>query len=302
MLLAVANLGTHASLLPSDFPSAWLTHSVSDAQVRNARHAYYAMVSYIDDKVGRIMKTLGETGLDRNTVVVFAVDHGEMLGERGMWYKQTFYEWSSRVPLIFSQPGRFAPRRVAAHVSLVDLLPTFVDLATGGKPFEPVDPIDGASLLPLLDGVEDGAARVVISEYSSEGVCAASRMVREGAWKYVYTRGLPPMLFNLDRDPDELDDLAGKAASADILQRLHARAIEHWDPEEVHARILASQKRRLFLAEVAASSDLYSNWAYQPFADASKRYIRCAGSAGPTNAKSKARFPYVAPVPPDRKK
>jgi len=276
-------------------------HSVSDVQVRNARHAYYAMVSYIDDKVGRIMKTLDQTGLARDTVVVFAVDHGEMLGERGMWYKQTFFEWSSRVPLIVSQPGRFAARRVAAHVSLVDLLPTFVDLATGGKPFEPVDPIDGASLVPLLDGVLDGSARVVISEYSSEGVCAASRMVREGAWKYVYTRGLPPMLFNLLADPDELDDLAGQPAHAALERRLHARAIDRWDPEEVHARILESQKRRLFLAEVAASSDLYSNWAYQPFVDASKRYIRGAGSAGPTNAKSKARFPHVAPVPPDRK-
>lgn len=276
-------------------------HIVTDAHVRNARHAYYAMVSYVDDKIGRIMRTLRETGLADDTVVVFASDHGEMLGERGMWFKQTFYEWSSRVPLIVSQPGRFAPRRVASHVSLVDLLPTFLDLAADGKPCEAVDPLDGASLVPLMLGAGKDGVRTVVSEYSSEGVCAASRMVREGAYKYIYTHGLPPMLFNLVTDSDELDNLAGKALHANAERRLHAKAIERWDPEEVHARILASQKRRLLLADVARSSNLYPNWAYQPFVDASKRYIRGSGSAGPTNAKSKARFPYVAPVSPDRK-
>ena len=276
-------------------------HTVTEEHLRTVRHAYYAMTSYVDDKVGRIMKVLEETGLADDTVVIFGVDHGEMMGERGMWFKQTFYEWSARVPLIVSHPKRFAPRRVAAHVSLVDLLPTFMDFALGGRPFEPVDPIDGRSLVPLMDGTEPDGGRTAISEYSSEGVCAASRMVREGPWKYVYTRGLPPMLFNLDADPDELDDLASRPEHADAEARLHAKAIAGWDPEAIHARILASQKRRLFLAGVANSSEAYPNWAYQPFSDASKRYIRGSGSAGPTNAKSKARFPYVPPAPPDRK-
>lgn len=276
-------------------------HDMTEARIRTARHAYYAMVSYIDDKVGRILQTLEECGLTDDTLVVFGVDHGEMLGERGMWYKQSFYEWSVRVPLIVSMPQRYAPRRVAAHVSLVDLLPTFLDVATGGNPPEPVDPLDGKSLVPLLSGKDTGADRSVISEYSSEGVSAASRMLREGPYKYVYTRGLAPMLFDLVADPDELNDLAGSPALAATQARLHARLIEGWDPETVHARILASQKRRMFLAEVGRSSGLYPNWAYQPFVDESKRYIRGSGGAGPTNAKSKARFPYLKPVEPDRK-
>jgi choline-sulfatase len=276
-------------------------HTITDAHVRNARHAYYAMTSYVDDKVGHLLQVLRDTGLAHNTVVVFAVDHGEMLGERGMWYKQSFYEWSSRVPLIVSQPGAISPHRVAAHVSLVDLLPTFMDLATGGNPLEAIDPLDGASLMPLVRGTDTGAGRVVVSEYSSEGVCAASRMVRDGVHKYVYTRGLKPMLFDLATDPDELRDLAGTPAVADVERRLHARALQGWDPEAIHARILESQKRRLFLAQSTALSPGYPNWAYQPFVDESRRFIRGAGSAGPTNAKSKARFPYVAPVPPDRK-
>lgn len=276
-------------------------YTVSAGDARKARRAYYGMVSYVDEKIGSVLRALEETGLADNTLVVFAADHGEMLGERGMWFKQTFYEWSARVPLIVSQPGSYAPRRVAANVSLVDLLPTLLDVAWDGKPPAPMDRLDGRSLVPLLTGKDTGADRGVISEYSSEGVCAASRMLREGHYKYVYTRGLAPMMFDLASDPGELKDLAGAPEMAEVRQRMHARLIEGWDPEEIHERILASQKRRLFLAEVAGSSSRYSNWAYQPFVDESKRYVRGAGGAGPTNAKAKARFPYVEPAEPDSK-
>jgi len=272
-------------------------YTVTDAHVRNARHAYYGMVSYIDDKVGRILLTLEQCGLAADTLVAFAVDHGEMLGERGMWFKQTFYEWSARVPLMIAAPG-IAPRRVGAHVSLVDLLPTFLDLATGGRPPEPVDPLDGATLVPLMTGDERGEERIVLSEYSSEGVCAASRMVRAGRYKYVYTRGLMPMLFDLERDPDELRNLAGMPEAHAIEERMRAQGLAGWDPDEVHQRILASQKRRLFLAEVAQRSGRYPNWAYQPFVDESKRFVRGAGGAGPTTVKGKARFPFVEPAQP----
>lgn len=273
-------------------------YTVSQDQVQRARRAYYGMVSYVDEKIGRVLDVLHETGLADDTVVVFCGDHGEMLGERGMWFKQCFFEWSARVPLMVSWPKRFAPRRVAAHVSLVDLLPTFLALAEA--PAEPVDALDGTSLLPLLEGASDGAERSVVAEYSSEGVCAASRMLREGRWKYIFTHGLPPMLFDLQADPDELDNLARRPDHAADEARLHARLMRDWDPEAVHARILASQRRRLFLAEVAASSPKYSNWAYQPFVDESQRFIRGAGSAGPTSVKSRARLPYVEPAQPDR--
>jgi choline-sulfatase len=273
---------------------------VTAEHVRRARHAYFGMVSYVDEKIGRVLAALEETGLADDTLVVFAGDHGEMLGERGMWFKQCFFEWSVRVPLMVSLPRRFAPARVAAHVSLVDLLPTFMELALGGAPFEPVDPIDGASLMPLLARREDGADRIVVSEYSSEGVCAASRMVRSGHHKYIFTRGLPPMLFDLRADPDELVNLAGRPDLASLQARLHARAVQRWDPDEMHERILASQRRRLFIDAVHGSSPRYSNWAFQPFTDESKRFIRGSGSAGPTSVKARARFPFVAPVAPDR--
>jgi choline-sulfatase len=282
------------------FAHAQNLYTVTDAHVRNARHAYYGMVSYIDDKVGRILKALDECSLARDTVVVFAVDHGEMLGERGMWFKQTFYEWSARVPLLISWPAEIAPTRVAAPVSLVDLLPTFLDIATGGKPPDTIDSLDGATLLPLMTRHERDGDRTVISEYSSEGVTAASRMVRQGRYKYVYTHGLKPMLFDLQRDLDELNDLAGRPEVRSIEERLHARLVQDWEPEEVHRRILQSQKQRLFLADVAQRSGRYSNWAYQPYVDESKRFIRGAGGAGPTAVKARARFPFVEPAQPDR--
>ena len=273
-------------------------YDVTEEHVRNARHAYYGMVSYIDDKVGRILKVLEDCGLAKDTVVVFAVDHGEMLGERGMWFKQTFFEWSARVPLMIAAPG-IAPRRSAAHVSLVDLLPTFLDLAGNDAAMEPAQPLHGRSLVPLMTGADEGGDRLVISEYSSEGVRAASRMVRRGKYKYVYTRGLAPMLFDLEADPLELRDLAGAAHLAPIEAELQSLALKDWDPERVHAEILASQKRRRFLADVAERSGRYPNWAFQPYVDESKRYIRGSGGAGPTAVKGRARLPFVEPAKPD---
>lgn len=277
-------------------------YTVTPEHVKQARHAYYGMVSYVDEKIGRVLDTLRETGLDQNTIVVFCGDHGEMLGERGMWFKQSFYEWSVRVPMMVSFPQRFEPQRVSAPVSLVDLLPTMMDWALPEKPFEPVDALHGQSLQPLLLGQEKGDDRMAISEYSSEGVCAASRMLRQGDFKYIYTYGLPPMLFNLANDPDELHDLANQPEWVHVQQTMHAILVQDWEPAQVHARILASQRRRLFLHQVRSSSQLENNWAFQPFTDESKRFIRGSGGAGPTSVKARARFPFVSPIAPDRKK
>ena len=275
-------------------------HKMTDERIRNARHAYYGMISYVDEKVGSIVNTLKEVGLDQDTLIVLAGDHGEMLGERGMWYKQTFFENSVRVPLIISMPSHFKHHRVSTHVSLVDLLPTFIDIANPDGNAKIIDDLDGKSLIPLLDKSNQNDERIVISEYSSEGVCAASRMVRKGKYKYIYTYGLPPMLFNLEADPSELFNLAGNHDYEKVESDLYQIAIHHWDPKSVHDAILASQKRRLFISRLPESLDPIPNWAYQPFIDESKHYIRGSGVAGPTGTKSKARFPYVKPVEPDQ--
>jgi choline-sulfatase len=106
----------------------------TESQVRAARRAYYGAVSYIDDQIGSLVATLKQAALDANTVIVVLADHGDMLGERGLWYKMNFYEPAARVPLIVHAPGRFAARHVAAPASLLDLLPTLATLAYNGAP------------------------------------------------------------------------------------------------------------------------------------------------------------------------
>ena len=117
--------------------------------MRDARHAYYGAIAYIDDQLGRLMAALRSAGLAEDTIVVLTSDHGEMLGERGLWYKMSFFEGASRVPLVIASPGRFAPRRVGASVSLVDLMPTLVDIS-GGSAQSLGIAIDGRSLAPHL--------------------------------------------------------------------------------------------------------------------------------------------------------
>ena len=129
---------------------------ITEADVRRARHAYYGEIAYVDDQVGRLLATLERFGLRQDTVVLFTADHGEMLGERGLWYKMHFFEWALRVPLIVSAPGRFAAGRVATPVSLVDVMPTLLELAGGQG--EAVLAGDGRSLVPAAAGRRAGAA------------------------------------------------------------------------------------------------------------------------------------------------
>ncbi len=284
-------------LAQRDIHSQWLHLShgadhqpITEDQLRNARHAYYGMISYVDDKVGRLLATLEQCGMRDNTVVVFTSDHGEMLGERGMWYKQSFFEQSVRVPLIVAAPGGRDGRRVVAPVSLVDLLPTLAELA-GVEP-DWADPIDGNSFAPLMEWSGDAAERQVIAEYTDMGVIAPARMIRRGDFKYIYTHGHPAQLYDLGKDPHELHDLAGQAEWNSVEADLRSRLLDGWDPEAVHRQILASQRRRLFLKEVARRSGRFPDWSYQASRDDSKRFVRANGAAG---AKARARFPFVPP-------
>ena len=268
--------------------------TITDDHVRNARHAYYGMTSYMDDKVGRILATLEEMDLAENTVVVLTADHGEMLGERGGWFKQYFYEPSTGVPLIVRAPGRYRPGRASELVSLVDLLPTFMDIATNGNAPEPASPLDGNSLTGLLNDGDSGWDNKVISEYTGEGVSAPCRMIRRDNYKYIYTHGHPPLLYDLDRDPLEIDNLAGRPETAEIEARLAAEIMQDYDPEAVNEACIQSQKERLFIQK---ATDGIPSWAYIARAGDDARYVRNASAVG---AKAAARYPFVEPTPFER--
>src|SRR3984893_928387 len=126
--------------------------SPTEAQVRAARRAYYGAVSYVADQIGILLSTLREARFSDNTVVMVLADHGDMLGERGLWYKMNFFEPACRIPLIVHAPGRFAPRRVVESASLLDVLPTLAEIANGGAAPLYAAPIGGHSLLPALQG------------------------------------------------------------------------------------------------------------------------------------------------------
>jgi choline-sulfatase len=211
--------------------------ALTGEQVRRARHAYYAAISYADERIGEVLGALAESGLRDDTIVLFTADHGEMLGERGLWYKMAFFEPSARVPLIVSAPGRIAPSRVAEPVSLLDLAPTLLELCG----LEGDGSLDGRSLAPALAGDALPAVDVAV-EYLAEGVKSPAVMLRRGRWKYLWCADDPEQLFDVGSDPHELSDRA--AQEPEVCARLRAEVHRRWEMAALHAAVLRSQAER----------------------------------------------------------
>jgi len=245
---------------------------VSEAEIINARRAYYGNVSYVDEWVGRLRATLDDCGMADNTTILFTADHGDMLGEFGLWYKMSFREWSNRIPLIVHQPQRFAPRRVPNPVAQVDVLPTLVDIAAdagaGAKP-QAIDPLHGRSLLPLCDGDAANDPNACVSEYLAEGTGAPMLMIRRGRYKYISCSTDPEQLFDLDADPNELENLTGHAALAEFRRE----AAQYWDSDALRATVIANQQRRRAV-HAALRMGRHQGWDFNPVRDASAEYTR----------------------------
>jgi choline-sulfatase len=260
----------------------------SAAQVRSARRAYYGAVSYVDDQVGALLSTLRQALLVDQTVIILLADHGDMLGERGLWYKMNFFEPSCRIPLIVSAPWRFAPRRVPETASLVDLLPTIVALAREG-PSTNAAPLDGCSLLPALEGGEGRGEAV--GEYLAEGAIAPIVMLRRLQHKFVHSPVDPDQLYDLTADPDERSNLAERPQHADVVDSLRTEVARRWNLKAVHEAVLASQRRRR-LVYAALRQGRYRAWDFQPVRDASRAYIR--NDQGLNDLERMARFPPLS--------
>ncbi|MBI3973760.1 MAG: choline-sulfatase [Chloroflexi bacterium] len=242
--------------------------------VYRSRHGYYASTSYIDDKVGDLVNELARLGVARNTIVLFTADHGDMLGEHGMWFKRIHREWSVRVPLIVAGAGVARGYRVRQNVSLVDLYPTMLDLAGLSMP-EGIDhPLDGASLAPFMRGeAPHHWKNEAIVENNGEATIKPIRALVKDQYKFVYVHEKPDQLFELDRDPNEWRNLANDPDYSAIAQRLRARVLDRWDPAETERQVLASQRRRAFLKD-ALFQGKYTPWDFQPVFDATKQFVR----------------------------
>ena len=247
----------------------WRSFEIGEEHVRRARRGYFANISYIDAKIGEVLAALAAMRMAEDTIVLFTSDHGDMLGERGLWFKMSFFEGSARVPLMIAAPG-FAAGRVATPVSTLDVTPTLAELA--GIDLGEVAPwTDGESLVPLMRG-GDGHGPVRM-EYAAEASVAPLVALRRGRWKLVLCAADPPLLFDLEADPDERVNLAPDPAQAATLARLTAEAEGYWDLAAYDAEVRQSQARR-HLVYAALRNGAYFPWDYQPLLKASERYMR----------------------------
>jgi choline-sulfatase len=242
---------------------------ITEENVARARRGYFANISYVDEKVGELVDTLSRTRMLDKTVILFCSDHGDMLGERGMWFKMSFFEGSARVPLMIAGPGIPAGLH-RAPVSNLDIAPTLADIA-GISMAEIMPWTDGESLVPVMGGEERTAPALM--EYAAEGSYAPLVAIRAGRWKYVHCALDPDQLYDLSADPHELTNLAGDPAHADTVARFQAQAASRWDMARFDAEVRESQARRWVVYE-ALRNGAYYPWDHQPLQKASERYMR----------------------------
>lgn len=209
---------------------------VPDETIRRTLAAYYGLVTVTDERIGRMLDVIDNSALRDNTIVIYTSDHGDSGGEHGLWQKNCFYEPAVRVPLIVRGPGVARGIHVKSPVTLVDVMPTVLELGGIRVPAG----LDGCSLAGLLCGAEE-PERVAFSEYHCQGMENAGYMVRKGNYKYTYYVSYEPQLFDLKEDPGELHDVAQDAHYRGVRDELHRELLAIVDPEAVDAAAKANQ-------------------------------------------------------------
>lgn len=210
-------------------PSAELQSDPASGRQRIAM--YYGNVAFLDEQIGHVLRALRELGLDQNTVVVYSSDHGEMLGEHGMWQKFVFYEPSVGVPLIFRVPGVTREGTVCrTPVSQAALMATLLDLCGIAVPTG----LDEPPLTPLLHEPDRKIDKPVFSEFALQSK-AAKYMIRRGDWKYSFYVNDMPELYNLRDDPREMNNLALEPSHRSRADDLKAQLFAWHRPAELPA-------------------------------------------------------------------
>lgn len=208
------------------------------AKVRRAIAAYFGMVSFVDHNVGLLMQVLGETGLQDDTRIIYTSDHGDNLGNRGLWGKSNMYEEAAGVPMIMAGPDVPAGVVCREPVSLVDAFPTIVD-CVGLAPHAEDRDLPGANLLDIVRG--SAPPRTVLSEYHAAGSATGAFMIRHGSFKYIHYVGMPAQLFDLAGDPGERRDLGQDPAYRGVVADCDAALRLVVNPEAADAQARADQ-------------------------------------------------------------
>ncbi|MCC6647680.1 MAG: sulfatase-like hydrolase/transferase [Polyangiaceae bacterium] len=217
-----------SAAMKSDFAKYGMGN-LTETDLKKCRGVYYGMIDCVDEQVGLVLQKLDELGLREKTIVIYVADHGEMMGQHGIWYKNNYFEGAARVPFIVSMPssaGTFA-KTSDAPVGLIDLFPTLCE-ACG---LAPPDSLEGKRLVPILTGADDGASRVVVSENKRGG--EPSRMIRTSDFKYCYYQNGFEQLYKVkseDRDVEAVN-LAADTGYASVKADLKAAALLSWNPD-----------------------------------------------------------------------
>lgn len=224
--------------------------NVTDDIYRRARHGYYAMISDIDSKFGQLLQTIEECGMAENTVVLFTSDHGDMVGERGLWFKKNLFDPAIRVPMMLRWPGNTSVAAPTAPVSLLDIMPTLLDIA-GVADDAISSKLEGRSLLPLLDS-SSSSRLPVYAEHLDGGTVAPRVMLRKDDLKIVHSLAYPTQLYNLADDPLELRNLADDPDWSNTTAELLAEVNALWDLAALKQQVMDNQKMRQLLSRSLA--------------------------------------------------
>jgi choline-sulfatase len=212
-----------------------------DSEVLGLRN-YYALCSFLDDNIARVLDALEGCGQSGNTQIIYTSDHGDQIGNHGIWGKSYMYEDSVGIPLILGGAGIEAGSN-PTPVSLSDLGAT-IEFAVGAPVPAAENDWQGRPLQDFIASPEPG--RAVLSEYHDGGSPCGFFMLRQGSWKYVhFSEGHPALLFDMRNDPLELQNLAGDAAHATTLAEMRDRLGQILDPEEVNRQAFADQARMI---------------------------------------------------------
>jgi len=231
--------------------------ALSDQDYRNARRGYYGMISYVDDLFGQLMQALRDSGYAENTVILFASDHGDMIGERGMWFKKTLFDPAIKVPLMIVHPD-IPPGRVREPASLLDIFPTLLSIA--GIPQNKIKTrLAGKDLLPAMQG--SPVKKPVFMEHIDGGTSAPRVCIRDGDMKLTISRAYPAQLFDLGADPQELVNLAGQGHFEEA--RLTQMAEDAWPLDTLLEIVIQSQVDRK-LVDMALSTGREELWDFVP--------------------------------------
>ena len=196
------------------------TENIDRKTAINAIKIYYALCSFMDSQVGVILDAIREANLEESTRIIYSSDHGDTMGDHGVYFKSTMYEGSVGIPMIMSGPDLPEGKIVNTNVSLIDIFPTVLE-GVGADMNVEDSHLPGKSLWSFAKGEED-TNRAVFSEYYAQGIYTAMFMLKKSDYKYVHYVGECPQLFNLKTDPEERKDLALEPNCAELCRKLES--------------------------------------------------------------------------------